>query len=271
MILLWQLISFVWLPQHRPSDQRGFCSSRRWRIVEANALSLAAHLTQEQHRAVAFLAEFAKRMVVFGLAERRTPAEVSSVVRQIYRVVDELMDGCLSRGPKLSCTAGCFWCCFLRVKVTPLEVLCIADYVRGRCGRGAISSLKQHLAATDAVTRGMGAYQRACAEEACPLLVDAKCLVYPVRPISCRIYHSLDGSDCEAPLDDDGRCIKARDDICGLGVGVSEGLTEGLQAAGLHPGLLELTAGLRMALDEPALAEQWLVGKPAFAEAEIAN
>jgi hypothetical protein len=239
--------------------------------VEADASSLATQLTQEQRRAVAFLTEFAKRMVVFGLAECRTPAEVSSVVRQIYRVVDELMDGCFSRGPKLSCTAGCFWCCFLRVKVTPLEVLCIADYVRGRFGKGVIASLKRRLAATDAVTRGMGAYQRACTEEVCPLLVDAKCLVYPVRPISCRIYHSLDVSNCEAPLDDDGRCIKVRDDICGLGAGVSDGLTKGLRALELQPHHLELTAGLRMALDEPALAEQWLVGKPAFAEAEIAD
>ena len=139
--------------------------------MEADASSLAAHLTQEQRQAVAFLAEFAKRMVVFCLAERRTPAEVSSVVRQI----------------------------------------------------------------------------------------------------SCRIYHSLDVSDCEAPLDDDGRCINVRDDICGLGAGIAEGLTMGLSALELQPHQLELTAGLRMALDEPALAEQWLVGKPAFSEAEIAD
>src|SRR5512136_780440 len=97
----------------------------------------------------------------------------------------------------------------------------------------------------------------------CPLLVDGLCLAYPVRPVACRVYHSLNLSDCEASLEKDGGNVTIRGEIYGLSMGIFAGLTEGLRAVGLQTRLLELTTGLRIAMDDPGsgLAKRWLSGE----------
>jgi hypothetical protein len=161
----------------------------------------------------------------------------------------------------------------LRVKATPLEVLCIVDYLRSHLKPGELSELRQRLVRTDEITRGMDGVQRVRLKMLCPLLLDGKCLTYPVRPIACRVYHSLNLSDCKASLDINGGRVTVRHDISHLSVGIFAGLTEGLRAVGLKTRLLELTAGLRIAMDGPGsgLAKRWLSGEPAFVGAEIAN
>jgi Fe-S-cluster containining protein len=226
-------------------------------------------LTAEQWKAVGFLAEFTKRMVGFAFADHRTPARALTLVKEVYRVTDEMLTGCLNNGTKPACQVGCFWCCYMRVKVTPLEVLYISDFLRSGLSPGELSKLQQRLAATDETTRGMNGYQRVCAKMICPLLVDAKCSVYPVRPIGCRVYHSLNLSDCKVPLDNEGRSVTIRSDISGLSMGVFAGLTEGLRSVGLQTRVLELIAGLRVVLDEPGSVKRWLAGAPVFVEAEI--
>ena len=228
-------------------------------------------LTAEQQKAVGFLTEFSKQMVVMAFLEKNIPTSVSSLVKEIYRVYDDVMAGCLKNGAKLPCKKGCFWCCYMRVKVTPLEVLYIVDFLCSSLKPGNLSELRHRLVATDETTRGMDGYQRVCAKITCPLLVDGKCLAYPVRPIACRVYHSLNLSDCEASLDKVGDSVTIRHDISGLSMGIFAGLTEGLRTVGLQTRLLELIAGLRIAMDEPGsrLEKRWLSGEPAFVEAEI--
>lgn len=226
-------------------------------------------LTAEQWKAVGFLAEFTKRLVSFAFPGQKTPAAALTLVKEAYRVTDNMLTGCLKNGTQPACRIGCFWCCYMRVRVTPLEVLCISDYLRSRLRPGELAQSRQRLAATDETTRGMNGFQRVCAAITCPLLVNRKCSVYPVRPIACRVYHSLNLSECEVALDDEDRSVTIRSDIAGLSRGIFAGLTEGLRTVGLQTRLLELIAGLRIAMDEPGLAERWLVGEPAFVEAEI--
>jgi Fe-S-cluster containining protein len=217
-------------------------------------------LTSEQWKAVGFLAEFTERLVLLAFAGHKTPASASNLVKEVYRVTDDMLSGCLESGPKPSCEIGCAWCCYMRVKATPLEVLGIVHYLRSRLGPGELSEFRRRLAATDQTTRGMDGYQRVCAKIACPLLANGQCLVYPVRPIGCRVYHSLDASDCELPHAEEARGVTVRSDISGLAMGVFAGLTEGLRTVGLRTRLLELIAGLRIAMDEPGLANRWLAG-----------
>jgi hypothetical protein len=229
-------------------------------------------LSPEQRKAVGFLAEFTKRMVVFAFPGHKTAASALNLIKEVYRVTDDMLTGCSKSGATLPCKPGCFWCCFLRVTVTPLEVLCIVDYLRSRLEPGEITALRQRLVRTDEITRGMNGSQRICAKLTCPLLVDGKCLAYPVRPIPCRVYHSLNLSDCEASLDKVGGRVPIRRDISGLSMGIFAGLSEGLRTAGLQNRLLELTAGLRLVMDEPGRLEaRWLGGEAAFTEAEIAD
>jgi len=149
----------------------------------------------------------------------------------------------------------------------------MVDYLRSRLKPGELSALQQRLVSTDGITRSMDGHQRIGAKMMCPLLVDGKCLSYPLRPIACRVYHTLNRSDCEALLEKPGGNVTIRRDIFGLSMGILAGLTEGLHAIGLPTRLLELTAGLRIAMDDPGsgLAQSWLSAEPAFVEAELAN
>ena len=147
-------------------------------------------LTSEQRKAVGFLAEFTKRMVIFAFPGQKTPTKAFNLVKEVYRVTDNLLTGCLKNGTKPACKIGCFWCCYMRVKVTPLEVLCISDFLRSCLRPRELSKLRQRLAATAEATRGMDGYQRACAKIICQLLVNGTCSVYLVRPIECRVLSS---------------------------------------------------------------------------------
>lgn len=64
-----------------------------------------------------------------------------------------------------------------------------------------------------------------------------------------------------------------RRDIFGFSMGIFAGLTEGLRAVGMQTRLLELTTGLRIAMEDSGsrLANSWLSGEPAFVEAELDN
>ena len=219
--------------------------------METEHVSIAGlDLTVEQRKAVGFLAEFTKRMVLMAFAEGMLAGNSSNLIKEIYQVTDDILTGCLKSGMEPHCRKGCFWCCYLRVKATPLEVIGIVEYLRAYLDPEGLSELRKHLAATDEVTRGMDGAQRVGAKATCPLLVDGACLAYPVRPITCRVYHSLKVSDCEANLENVGGNVMIRHDISGLSMGLFAGLTEGLRKIGLQPRLVELIAGLRIAMDE---------------------
>jgi Fe-S-cluster containining protein len=230
-------------------------------------------LTSEQQKAVGFLAEFAKRMVTISFPGHKTPSSASHLIKEIYRVTDDMMTGCFKSGPKLPCKKGCFWCCFLQVKATPLEVMCVADYLHARLKPEELSKLQQRLVTTDEKTRGTNGRQRVCAQVLCPLLVGGECLAYPVRPIACRVYHSLNLADCKALLNDVSSSVTVHQAISRMSMGIFAGLTVGLRTVGLQTCLLELIAGLRIAMEEPGsgLMKTWLSGEPAFVEAEIAG
>lgn len=228
-------------------------------------------LTSQQFKVVGFISEFTKRMVLYGFPGPKTPKNASNLVKEIYRFADYMIAECIKSGKKPSCTIGCFRCCYMLVKVTPLEVLSIINYLHSSLRPRVLSELQQRLVATDTITRGMDGIHKICAKIICPLLLDSECVVYPVRPLACRFYHSLNLSDCQLPFDDIDRSVTVRQDISGLSMGMFAGLTEGLKAVGMQTRLLELNAGMRVAMDDPALELKWLAGEPAFADAEFAN
>lgn len=171
--------------------------------METDGISIEySRLTSEQQKAVEFLIEFSKQMVVTAFLDENMSTSPSSLVKEIYRVCDNVMDGRYKSGTKPSCKRECYWCCFLRVKAAPLEIFCIIDYLQSSLKPGALSALQQRLAETDEITRGIDGNRRVSAKKICPLIADNECLVYPVRPITCRTFHSLNASDCELSLAD---------------------------------------------------------------------
>jgi hypothetical protein len=229
------------------------------------------HLTREQRKAVDFLVEFSNQMVLHSFTKDRTPTSGLKLIKEVYQVSDQVLNGILKRDTKPVCKEGCHWCCYLRAKVTPLEILGILDFWRTTLNPAEMSTVRQRLSAADEITRGMDGHQRVCARVVCPLIKDGKCIAYPVRPITCRVYHSVNLTDCKILLENQGHSMSIRPDISGLGLGIQAGLIEGLRAVGLQTRLLELIAGLHIIMNKPGTVDDWLAGKPAFAAAEIEN
>jgi hypothetical protein len=146
--------------------------------------------------------------------------------------------------------------------VTPIEILCIIDHLTINLRKTDLLALRQRLGKVD---------RNASPNQVCPLIVDGACIIYPVRPINCRFYHSLCAADCEMVLADHQQKIRMRHDLSGMGLGVFTGIIEGLRSVGFQTRLLKLDSGLRVALDEPVRMRRWMAGFPAFADAEIDN
>ena len=96
-----------------------------------------------------------------------------------------------------ACRAGCAHCCHQTVGVTPPEVFAIYDHLRatrtaGRTGRRrAAHSRRRRQDARH------GPADRLSPDLPCPFLVDERCSIYEVRPLSCRGTNSLDAAACE--------------------------------------------------------------------------
>ncbi|HEY3666443.1 MAG TPA: YkgJ family cysteine cluster protein, partial [Polyangiaceae bacterium] len=93
------------------------------------------------------------------------------------------------------------------------------------------------------------------------------CLVYEARPLACRGYNSLDAESCRRSLDDDLEIVESNVPLARDCAAVALGLLAGIADAGLPAELLELTAGLHIALSEPDALQRWLRGGPVFAAA----
>jgi Putative zinc- or iron-chelating domain len=172
--------------------------------------------------------------------------------------------------PPLACTEGCAWCCRKVVGCAAPEVLHIAAYLQEHLSPEQMEATRQRVIERDGERRSLRQDSWAAKRVACPLLVDERCCVYPVRPLTCRGFNSTDARACE-------RSVKSREHVDvpthapphRLATFVLDGLRSGLGEAGLSGDLLELTAALRVALALPDAAQQWLAGQPIFAGARL--
>jgi len=104
----------------------------------------------------------------------------------------------------------------------------------------------------------------------CSLLVDDRCCVYPVRPLTCRGFNSSDARQCE-------RWVKTRGQVevpiyepqQRLATFVLDGLRAGLAECKLSGELLELSAALRIVMTMPEALNRWLAGESIFAPARM--
>lgn len=107
---------------------------------------------------------------------------------------------------------------------------------------------------------------------ACPFLVDQACITYENRPFDCQGYTSSDAAVCERALEAyDFNEIpigarRYRAFVNARGVMISAAKANGQTGT-----VLELSAALHIAFNEPDVVERWLAGEPVFAPAEITD
>ena len=218
------------------------------------------------------------------LGQGHTLAQAAALGRDAMAATSKIVDGALAQSPDRppACRAGCAHCCHQAVGVTPPEVFAIHEHLRATRAADELAALAERVRTADDRTRGMTSAERLSPAFPCPFLVDDRCSIYEVRPLSCRGTNSLDATACERNLHDPGaRAAFLAGDAgtpCYLEpFRASHAVTAGLQLAldqlhGLEVLPLELTAAMRIMLDEPAaVPERWLGGKDPFAAARGAD
>jgi hypothetical protein len=187
----------------------------------------------------------------------RTPLEVVEVVGHAAVVADAAIAAVRARVPPRApsaCREGCAWCCYQRVGTAAPEVLNIVAYLRRTLSPEQWGALEERVREAQGPRR------------ACPLLVEGRCLAYPVRPLTCRGCNSSDARLCERALDPRERVEVPRyAPQTRVATFVLDGLRAGVGENKLDGELLELAAALGVALREPDCEARWLAGEAVFA------
>jgi Fe-S-cluster containining protein len=206
------------------------------------------------------------------LKAARTPLTIVAIAHEATTIADSAVQKAkqIVRSPSLACKEGCDWCCHLDVGTSVPEVIRIADYLRQTQSSEELQAIRDRLRKRHEMRRERLLVRRNGTGLPCALLVDHRCTVYPVRPLTCRGANSTDSKACERFLQEPKRTVipnyAPQHRIAAF---VLDGTRAGISESGLKGESLELTAALRIALEEPDAAERWLAGEPVFEQARL--
>jgi hypothetical protein len=215
----------------------------------------------------------AERLRTVGILKQgRAPLQVIEVAARGAAIAADAVQQAeqIAPPPQLACQEGCDWCCYLTVGTTVPEVVRIVEYLRQSLSADELHAFRERMARLEELRRELRPAKRGDPRLPCPLLVNHRCTVYPVRPLTCWGCNSTDAGQCEAFLKSPGKTTlpdyPPRHRIAAF---VLDGMRAGLSESGLKDDLLELRAALRIALDVPDALERWLAGEPVFAPARL--
>jgi Fe-S-cluster containining protein len=205
------------------------------------------------------------------LKSERTPLKLIEVSDRATALAETTIADFKKRHPppQLACQEGCDWCCYLTVGTAAPEVLRIIEYLRQTLPPEEFQATKERIISADELKKSRKADRVTEPPLPCPLLVNHRCSVYPVRPLTCRGCNSRDPEPCERFLHSRKVVIPMYAPQHRLSAFVLDGLRAGLAEARLNGDLLELTAALRIALDIPQASDRWLAGEPLFTPARL--
>ena len=212
------------------------------------------------------------------LAQRALARRSASSLLDLANAAAARLDDLIRRHPapvgeRPVCRAGCSWCCHVLVAVAAPEAIAIAHHIQNEMPAEASAMLAAATVELDERVHGLDADERAVRQLSCAFLVAGKCAIYPVRPLLCRGWNSLDVIACrENYRQPDIMPVTVYALQRRLGVQVADGVDTALSEAGLGGGTdLELTAAVRIALEAPDAAERFLAGEPVFAPAKVGD
>ena len=151
---------------------------------------LAAHMEKARTLLDRFLDSHGVSLPVLGKA-------MAEFTETVFGLPDEAV-----------CGPGCAFCCHLRVGVSIPELLVIFYELKAQSPDRDLAyfsaRVKDILARGDTLAESFWLDTRT----PCPFLGDrGHCLIYPIRPFSCRAYHSTDLTVCRTGFDE-GRVIQ---------------------------------------------------------------
>lgn len=161
-----------------------------------------------------------------------------------------------------ACHRGCSWCCRgVRVNVTALEALFIAETLNERC-----SPLREGVRAAADRRRTMNTNQLFESGDCCPFLDSSgRCGIYAIRPAACRRHYCMDERECERSISNPKLKLPVTQHAPANVAGAlcAMAWAAAMDDAQLDYRTFELTTAVNVAL-RPGVAEQWLKGEKVF-------
>ena len=219
----------------------------------------------ELHRRISKAAEEASAK---ALRQDRSPETLDEAVVGALAVAEAFANNRPTSPTALACKKGCSHCCSRPVSTSAPMVLRIASLLRRNLGEEEFAKVLARVALLDEKTHGLPFSLSSRPPTPCALLVEDACSIHSIRPFVCRAWNSTDEDVCRRALLVQG--LEMRIDLFQRTVysGAEKGMHAALRARGLDPVDLELTASLRVAMENPDAADRWLAGEPVFAGCE---
>ncbi|WP_291858288.1 YkgJ family cysteine cluster protein [Marinilabilia sp.] len=187
--------------------------------------------------------------------------------RQLYHNVDLLIDAfsqrCESDNVPVACHMGCQWCCHQAVFASTHEMVVLMDYLEKRFSSEVVDEIKQKAKAKEAKLSGLSPQEALNTSHPCPFLRKGSCMVYPVRPLGCRIYLSSNEESCKAKYQhpEDPKAIPALFDFTlKAGRQLNEGFAAALKEEGLSVEEHRIEHIFLQLLKLPDKKNEWLHG-----------
>jgi Fe-S-cluster containining protein len=174
----------------------------------------------------------------------------------------------LTREHPPACGAGCSRCCHgLKIEASAVEAVAIAEFLRGLTP-DELAATREQMREEAEYARTLDAGARWREQVPCAFLEDAtgECVIYDVRPFTCRAHTSMSVERCEAAaLDPERRTPIDKHLVPASVFGMAKAaITMACAEAQLDPRSFELTNAVSVALTEPRAAERWRAGERVF-------
>ena len=127
------------------------------------------------------------------------PAAAAAVANLVAGRAAEALHSAFPRQRAMACRTGCAMCCHLQVHVPPQSAFLIARHITEHVDAGQRAALMRRLEA--AVAALNAAADPSQVRQPCALLgPDNACMVYAVRPLSCRAFTSVSAERCRTAI-----------------------------------------------------------------------
>ncbi len=209
-------------------------------------------LTEEERNTVLESVQQVRHVAVLALRQLPDSSHAITFVANLHRGVDMVAMRAAKAGPTPECSAGCAYCCRVRVEATEPEILCIARTLGVLPPvqlAALVDKLRAHLAQASAV--------QGKERQDCPFLVNKLCSIYEIRPATCRKAHSLSVRKCETLALELPQNLDLLLQSEALMLGTAEAYRELNLPASPH----ELVAAVLTALTEPGAEALWYNGQ----------
>lgn len=172
-----------------------------------------------------------------------------------------------------SCQNGCAFCCHLRVGLSIPEVLVIFNGLMSSATPAGLDFVKHRVTQTAQKGNTLDDDWWRITRTTCPFLDtdgEKSCLIYDLRPFSCRAYHSTDVADCQKGFETGQKmqipCFPLYRAVTDM---YSTVFIRGMAEKGLFSYQVGFVRALQILFENDNAMEQWFQGEDVFEPAKL--